>query len=292
MMLKTTMQDFFDYALTQPELQIERQQALQADLLQSATVAPPMLMDEPDYDELFSYFDRDDLPEGTMSAEMADGFMTACAVGPHMPPTYEWLTEIFAQHTLPICPDPVVQERLLQLLLLRMRDIRRRIAIPRALFSMENIFLPLRSDLEPGELIVPYTFDTEGYRNGRWELKDWAQGFRMRAFEDPRWQPMVDHPEHVLHFTGVLLYDQGHNSEQPSMQIENEPKLMGALVSTLRSMYEFWSQWRADHPGSSYDDEDAFGSPQLPYWRASPKVGRNDPCPCGSGQKYKKCHGG
>ena len=25
--------------------------------------------------------------------------------------------------------------------------------------------------------------------------------------------------------------------------------------------------------------------------RTFPKVGRNDPCPCGSGQKYKKCHG-
>jgi preprotein translocase subunit SecA len=22
-----------------------------------------------------------------------------------------------------------------------------------------------------------------------------------------------------------------------------------------------------------------------------PKIGRNDPCPCGSGKKYKKCHG-
>jgi len=22
-----------------------------------------------------------------------------------------------------------------------------------------------------------------------------------------------------------------------------------------------------------------------------PKVGRNDPCPCGSGKKYKHCHG-
>jgi uncharacterized protein YecA (UPF0149 family) len=22
-----------------------------------------------------------------------------------------------------------------------------------------------------------------------------------------------------------------------------------------------------------------------------PEVGRNDPCPCGSGKKYKKCHG-
>jgi uncharacterized protein YecA (UPF0149 family) len=25
--------------------------------------------------------------------------------------------------------------------------------------------------------------------------------------------------------------------------------------------------------------------------RDHPKVGRNDPCPCGSGKKYKKCHG-
>jgi SEC-C motif-containing protein len=25
--------------------------------------------------------------------------------------------------------------------------------------------------------------------------------------------------------------------------------------------------------------------------RDQPKVGRNDPCPCGSGKKYKKCHG-
>ena len=25
--------------------------------------------------------------------------------------------------------------------------------------------------------------------------------------------------------------------------------------------------------------------------RDAPKVGRNDPCPCGSGKKYKKCHG-
>jgi preprotein translocase subunit SecA len=25
--------------------------------------------------------------------------------------------------------------------------------------------------------------------------------------------------------------------------------------------------------------------------RGSAKVGRNDPCPCGSGKKYKKCHG-
>ncbi|MDE5635920.1 MAG: SEC-C domain-containing protein, partial [Muribaculaceae bacterium] len=25
--------------------------------------------------------------------------------------------------------------------------------------------------------------------------------------------------------------------------------------------------------------------------KAAPKIGRNDPCPCGSGKKYKNCHG-
>ncbi len=28
-----------------------------------------------------------------------------------------------------------------------------------------------------------------------------------------------------------------------------------------------------------------------PIHRSGPKVGRNDPCPCGSGKKYKKCCG-
>ncbi|MDE7376478.1 MAG: SEC-C domain-containing protein [Muribaculaceae bacterium] len=31
--------------------------------------------------------------------------------------------------------------------------------------------------------------------------------------------------------------------------------------------------------------------PAMPIKNAGPKVGRNDPCPCGSGKKYKNCHG-
>ena len=33
------------------------------------------------------------------------------------------------------------------------------------------------------------------------------------------------------------------------------------------------------------------GDKQETVRRDKPKVGRNDPCPCGSGKKYKKCHG-
>jgi preprotein translocase subunit SecA len=42
--------------------------------------------------------------------------------------------------------------------------------------------------------------------------------------------------------------------------------------------------------GSGGGDADGDGEPR-PVRRAEPKVGRNDPCPCGSGKKYKKCHG-
>jgi len=38
-------------------------------------------------------------------------------------------------------------------------------------------------------------------------------------------------------------------------------------------------------------DHDHHHEPAEPYRRDTPKLGRNDPCFCGSGKKYKKCHG-
>jgi preprotein translocase subunit SecA len=46
---------------------------------------------------------------------------------------------------------------------------------------------------------------------------------------------------------------------------------------------------------SDYDEalagEDNQAQTQQPVRNVMPKVGRNDPCPCGSGKKYKQCHG-
>lgn len=41
-----------------------------------------------------------------------------------------------------------------------------------------------------------------------------------------------------------------------------------------------------DHAAPGHDDGVA-----QPYRRETPKPGRNDLCPCGSGKKFKKCHG-
>ena len=41
--------------------------------------------------------------------------------------------------------------------------------------------------------------------------------------------------------------------------------------------------------GEEPKQEDAESA--KPFVRDGKKVGRNDPCPCGSGKKYKQCHG-
>jgi preprotein translocase subunit SecA len=41
------------------------------------------------------------------------------------------------------------------------------------------------------------------------------------------------------------------------------------------------------------EEEAAAGpatGPRLAPLKTGPRVGRNDPCPCGSGKKYKRCH--
>jgi preprotein translocase subunit SecA len=43
--------------------------------------------------------------------------------------------------------------------------------------------------------------------------------------------------------------------------------------------------------GVSTADEGDAATASQPMVREGIKVGRNDPCPCGSGKKYKQCHG-
>jgi preprotein translocase subunit SecA len=44
-------------------------------------------------------------------------------------------------------------------------------------------------------------------------------------------------------------------------------------------------------PGGAAAPEPEIQLPKVTIRREMPKVGRNDPCPCGSGKKFKNCHG-
>ena len=59
-----------------------------------------------------------------------------------------------------------------------------------------------------------------------------------------------------------------------------------ANYSTTRDSYSEQQQAQRQAMQSSYNNK-----PARQPMKADPKIGRNDPCPCGSGKKYKNCHG-
>jgi len=63
----------------------------------------------------------------------------------------------------------------------------------------------------------------------------------------------------------------------------------GSTVSGEQVQKQFEDHGRRQTQG--IDASKSKSGPVKPIVNEQPKVGRNDECPCGSGKKYKKCHG-
>jgi preprotein translocase subunit SecA len=70
-------------------------------------------------------------------------------------------------------------------------------------------------------------------------------------------------------------------TQQDVQAVEEAP-----AVSNVRYQHAGYEEALA---AAASDPPTAVAAP--PFARTGPKVGRNDPCPCGSGRKYKHCHG-
>ncbi len=254
------MNDFFDYNLRHPLPQQNPHQPLT----------------EAQCDELFKLFDDAGLPATTLSAEMADGYLTACVVGPVPVPAHEWMEAIFGQPTLPICADAEQQHRLLQLLLHRHRDITVATAVALHDLTPDKLFVPLISEVDAGERITPYQLDEDEKRQGNWDYKDWAEGFRLAIADYPQWNAVLANPKTFELIAPIVLVGEGYNPDQPELQIEEQASLPALLSLSIYNIRSFWKLHKQTH---------------APSLREARKVGRNDPCPCGSGKKYKKCCG-
>ena len=69
-------------------------------------------------------------------------------------------------------------------------------------------------------------------------------------------------------------------------QIERE------LVPAVENVQYQHPSYQEDAAATGTDDAAPAPEPKAqPFVRHMGKIGRNDPCPCGSGKKYKHCHG-
>ena len=83
----------------------------------------------------------------------------------------------------------------------------------------------------------------------------------------------------------VSILMKGHIPTQDPDQVREAQRKRQVDMSNLRASKSDFSQYSSTGGGGS--EKTSKAEPV----RVDKKVGRNDPCPCGSGKKYKQCHG-
>jgi preprotein translocase subunit SecA len=111
------------------------------------------------------------------------------------------------------------------------------------------------------------------------------QEFKREAFE--LFEGML---ERIKHEIIQLLARVRIRSEDEVEAMEQQQRQQAEAQARAMQFQHAEAGGFAPAEGEPVADADGF-IPPTPMHRDSPKVGRNDPCPCGSGKKFKQCHG-
>jgi uncharacterized protein len=178
------------------------------------------------------------------------GVLHAVAVAPGLIPPSHWLPKIF-----PKGPGPV------EVLSLVMR--------------LYNTVLTAIGD---ANAITPDSDDIEGCRS-------FAGGYVDGASLDPVWRNSSRHwmlVEHLAYFSGrddFVSDEVWDEIEEEAKADDFDARMAMELTGIVGLAHELLREEREGPMRPNASDAS----------RSSPRVGRNDPCPCGSGKKYKKC---
>ena len=203
---------------------------------------------------LGEFLDCDPLAKRSMGIPMLDGFLTAIVMGPEtvMPSDYlPWVWDHRRGKKAAEFADLDEANRVLGYV----QGMHNRVA--GALMA------------EPPAVVPVFIFEPA------WDHMEWMAGFLMGAdFDAEVWDyAREDAPE---------LFESFKTLAEIERDAEGWEEACHRLSLSLVQIRDYFraGEWRQ-----------AFEEVQKPFVREGPKVGRNDPCPCGSGRKYKKCCG-
>lgn len=204
-----------------------------------------------------------------MLVETFDGFVAGLLVCPELIPPSAWLPGVWggAGGATPAFSGLDDVDRLLGPLMAHYN------AVARTLSDAPERYAPLFPiDETSGETI--------------WEC--WIEGFAAAmALRPAAWAPLHDADEATVRaiagletLIAVANRDGRFSKLQRDALTTNGHSYIAGWVKTL-------NRWRRADTGPRAPAPTPAEAPDIPY----AKVGRNAPCPCGSGRKYKRCHG-
>jgi uncharacterized protein len=139
----------------------------------------------------------------------------------------------------------------------------------------------LRTLKEPHVYLPVLLEGDDGIAHGN----DWARGFMRGVQARPEgWRELINSNEHGGALLPIMLLAHEHDPD-PAMRPkpvapDKREELLEMMIAALTKIYRYFEPHRRSLARSPL---------QTPFRRVGPKIGRNEPCPCGSGRKYKHC---
>ena len=237
-------------------------------------------------DRLAGFDDRDP----SLSAEWIDGYLTAVAAGPLAWSVEQWLPALGGEAFARCFADPEDERRALQALEGRLKVLRAQLEPERLLDFPDEMFLvPLLypwDDAARQEAVASGSISEEDARDLLTGV-EWALGFlhAVSSLEAGILQGLPpeaaeEHAE-MLEHVGVLAAPMGTAGMDDHMarHYPEGPPSRDDLIDTACFVVQDLRVWWLEH------------APRPATRRVEAAPGRNDPCPCGSGRKFKKCCG-
>jgi uncharacterized protein len=225
-----------------------------------------------------------------VSLEWVDGFLTALLASRRVILPSEWLPKLFGEAFDRVFADPDDVQQATAALMSRWNVIASQLDVEAMLDDPEAVRLaPLMiayDDAARAEVVAAGHMTAEEATDLLQTGALWAEGFidATEAFADDWPEPDVETEEgrwydDCMSRVIALMLPQADLAEHlathyPGETIERD-QLVDEACFAVQDLRLHW----LDH------------APKPETRRVEPQPGRNDPCPCGSGKKYKKCHG-
>ncbi len=163
--------------------------------------------------------------------------------------------------------------------------------------SVEQEGKPVILALEKG---ITLAMIDDAWKNHLRAMDDLRQSVRMASYEQK--DPLLIYKLEAFNLYQQMLLDTNRTIIsflfRAGIPIQEAPPQAAAELPQHTDMSQMrMNKEDIDAAGQDYaaDEHDVYNDQETAVRRtpvqAGPKIGRNDPCPCGSGKKYKSCHG-
>lgn len=231
-------------------------------------------LSEAQFQRLDDFLMSDDAPDDTMDTAMLDGYLAAIASGPNliMPSdTLRWVWDTEKGEDAPEFKSAQEAQEIIGLVMQHYQNVND------TLNRFPQDYEPRIMEREQEGRVIPI-------------IDEWCMGYyKGMALDLQAWSPLM--LSQLELFSTILLHgtDEGWETlKSEETDLDRHQARADSLADSARQIHAFWLAQR--------QEQVARGEPpgvvrrQQPM-RSGPKVGRNDACPCGSGRKYKHCHG-